>query len=64
MGGKRHLGSNPTMDKAIAGADGDYASDELRRRQALREQADAARNARLRRLREQQADDPEGDGAA
>lgn len=53
----RHVGSNPTENRAIGRADSDHTGDELRRRQELREQADAARNARLRRLREQKEAD-------
>ena len=63
----RHIGSNPTENRAIGRAGGDEDAEELRRRQMLREQADAARNARLRRARERAqkaADESDGGDAA
>lgn len=51
--GKRYTASDPTMATAVSNADADNAGDELRRRQAIREQADAARNARIRQRHQQ-----------
>ncbi|MBM7518302.1 hypothetical protein [Nocardioides nitrophenolicus] len=51
---KRHTSSDPTANAAVGkiNRDGQIAND-LRDRARLREEADAARNARLRRQREQ-----------
>jgi len=57
---KRHTAADPTANAAVGNIsrlsqlDGEIAED-LRRRELLRQQEDAARNARLRRFREQQA---------
>ncbi|MCG8152577.1 hypothetical protein GUY44_18985 [Pimelobacter simplex] len=62
---KRHTAADPTANAAVgnitrlAQFDGPIAED-LRRRELLRQQEDAARNARLRRLREQQAGPADG----
>ncbi|WP_418063137.1 hypothetical protein [Pimelobacter simplex] len=66
---KRHHPADPTANAAIGRIsreedfDGPIAAERLRARQQLREQEDAARNARLRRLRQQQAGPTDGSAA-
>lgn len=58
---KRHTAADPTANAAIGNTKSNSVASDLQRRQMLREQVDAARNERLRRLREQQAEAEDGE---